>query len=124
MLFWLIPGSPFRRLEQPPAKTPNRLWRPLDRIQIREPLLHHFLHLADRKCLICNGPVVGIAPLVVQPELTVTVVPEPATFSLCLMGVAALPLGRWARRFRQNPHHYLLPPASARGSCTWPGRLR
>src|SRR5260221_665213 len=24
--------------------------------------LHHFLHLADRKCLICNGPVVGIAP--------------------------------------------------------------
>src|SRR5260221_520715 len=28
-----------------------------------EPFLHHFLHLADRKCLICNGPVAEIAPL-------------------------------------------------------------
>ena len=56
-------GSAFRRLEPPPAKTPNRLWRPLDRPQIREPFLHHFLHLADRKCLICKGPVEGIAPL-------------------------------------------------------------
>jgi hypothetical protein len=33
-------------------------------LELREPLLHHFLHLAIRKCLICNGPVVGIAPLV------------------------------------------------------------
>src|SRR5260221_6052699 len=46
------------------CQSPNRLCYPLDRTQIWEPFLHHFLHLEIRKCLICNGPVGGIAPLV------------------------------------------------------------
>src|SRR5260221_12283035 len=107
---------------EPAHHSASRRWEPFLHFFCTK--LHHFLHLADRKCLICNGPVAGIAPPVVQPELTVTVVPEPATFSLRLTGVAALSLCRWARRFRQNPHHYLLPPASARGSSTCPRRLR
>ncbi len=40
--------------------------------------------------------------VVVQPELMVTVVPEPATLSLCLIGVAALSFWGWARRQRQR----------------------
>src|SRR5260221_10352833 len=32
-------------------------------VKQREPFLHHFLHFTNCKCLICNGPVGGIAPL-------------------------------------------------------------
>ncbi len=52
------PGLFCVRVKPPPSgaacQSPNRLWCPLDRTQIREPFLHHFLHFAQNHPLQIN----------------------------------------------------------------------